>query len=403
MKYRLMDVLHCPECGEDLDVHVYRSQANACEIEEKPGAYCRRICARSNVPASEVAASDCVECHREELIEGKLSCRGCDAVFPLINGVPRLLPRSMLAESVTAYHGEFLERHGEDFPGITGDQAAASGRKVDTLHAFSYQWTTFVDNFAYFRSIYLSFVQPFLQASDFDGRSVLELGCGSGRPASVASSFGAEVFATDLSEAVETAHAASATYPHLHVVQSDIYRLPFRPMFDFVYSVGVIQHLPDPPAAMRSITKVVAPGSRLVIWVYGVRELWYQPIDWLRKLTVRMPFRVLHGLSIVLAVLSEIVLLVPYRILSRIPFTRELAERIPGRIYAKFPFRENVVGWFDRLGAPVTHYFTRDDVEKMLADAEFEAIEVVARPGASASWVAQAIRKGLDANRKDEP
>ncbi|MFQ5545073.1 MAG: class I SAM-dependent methyltransferase, partial [Acidiferrobacterales bacterium] len=355
-------------------------------------------CALSNVPSSQIDPQDCVECYRTEVSEGKLECVGCSDSYPIIGGVPRILSPPLLDESLTAYHADFLDRYGGEFSNLVTLQKRTDRKKAKTLHAFSYQWTTFIENFNYFKGIFLSFVKPFLEPEDFRDRVVLEIGCGSGRPASVASSFGAEVIATDLSEAVQTAQSLTNHYPMLHVVQSDVYTPPFRPYFDFVYSVGVIQHLPDPGLALRSISKVVTPGRRLIVWVYGIREFWYRPIDWLRTITVKMPFRMLHGLSILLAIASEVFLLVPYRILSRIPFTKRLADKIPGHIYANFPFRENVVGWFDRLGAPVTHYFSATDVEYMLARAGFRQIEVMARPGASASWIAQAVRDTTDAN-----
>jgi len=356
VKRRLLDLLCCPSCNGALSLEVLHE-----------------------------GADDCID-------EGLLTCT-CGRTYPIIGGIPRMLPERLLAESLHRHHGEFLRRHAHRYRPPAPPAGVISDRKSRTMKAFGYQWTTFVDNFDYFRSIFLGFVQPFLSPADFAGKLVLEVGCGSGRPASVASSFGAEVVAVDLSEAVQTAHAQTSRFPNLHVVQADAYALPFRPCFDFVYSVGVIQHLPDPPAALRSIARVVPVGHRLVIWVYGKRELWYQPIEWLRKLTVRMPLRLLRGLSWLLAVLSEALLLIPYRILSRFAATRVVAEKIPGRIYARFPFRENVLGWFDRLAAPVTYYFSRDDVERMLTGARFQPIDIVARPGASASWVAAATRQ----------
>jgi SAM-dependent methyltransferase len=304
-----------------------------------------------------------------------------------------MLKSQLLTESLVSYHQDFIDHYGDRFGDLAKIKKSEERKKLATLHLFGYQWTTFVENFSYFKEIFLGFVRPFLAPEDFRGKLVLEVGCGSGRPASVAASFGAEVVGIDLSEAVQTAYSLSKHYPLLHVVQGDAYALPFKPCFDFVYSVGVIQHVPDPPAVLMSISRVVAPGRRLIIWVYGVREIWYQPIDWLRKLTVKLPFTMLRVLSYLLAVLTEITLLMPYRILSRIPVLEKVAKKIPGRIYANFPFRENVVGWFDRLGAPVTYYFSREDVEDMLNKADFECIEVVARPDASASWVASAVRK----------
>jgi hypothetical protein len=93
-----------------------------------------------------------------------------------------------------------------------------------------------------------------------------------------------------------------------------------------------------------------------------------------------------------LAVVSEGLFLTPYRILSKIPATKRIAEKIPGRIYASFPFRENVLGWFDRLGAPITHYFSKEDVQTMFENAGFKEIEIAPRPGASRSWVGQGTK-----------
>lgn len=391
MKYRLLEILCCPECGKDLKLDVFKSEPRqAVDLPSFPSVRCRQWCARTATPPDRVKVEHCISCYATEIVEGVLECR-CGNVYPIIGGIPRILPKKLLLETLANYHKSFLRQHSERLR-IHGASEVHSKEKIDTLHAFSYQWTTFVANFEYFRNIFLSFVRPFLEPRDFQNRLVLEVGCGSGRPASVASSFGAEVVAIDLSESVRTAHSMTKLYPMLHVVQGDAYSLPFKPCFDFVYSVGVIQHLPAPDLAIRSISKVVPSGHRLVIWVYGIREFWYKPIDWLRKVTVNLPFPILHGLSVVLALLSEILLLIPYRILSRIPSTGKFSQRIPGRIYANFPFKENILGWFDRLGAPVTHYFTKDDVERMLIDSNFGNIRIVARPGASASWIAEATK-----------
>lgn len=375
MRYRLLELICCPECGGDLALETGTTARRSADLGDATMPRCRERCTRHCMPAAAVKEDECRACYREEVVDGTLHCTAGHA-FPVIGGIPRLLVGPLLDEAV----GRAATANGE------------TAKKLATLRAFGYQWTTFVDNFDYFRDIFLSFIRPFLTAEDFAGKLVLEVGCGSGRPASVAASFGAEVVAMDLSHAVETAYGMSTHYPLLHVVQGDAYRLPFKAHFDFVYSVGVIQHLPDPAKAFRSIAKVVAPGQRLVVWVYGIREAWYQPIEWLRKLTTRLPFRVVRALSYLLAVMSEIFLLLPYRLMRRVSFLSGLAERIPGRIYALLPFRENVLGWFDRLIAPVTFYFSRDDVVRMMSDAGFKGVEVAARPSASASWVAQGYK-----------
>ncbi|MBM2829431.1 MAG: methyltransferase 11 protein [Gammaproteobacteria bacterium] len=392
MKYRLLEILCCPGCSGDLRLDVFtikQLQSETLTLNNKT-ASCHQHCGLRNLAAKDVNPSECPDCYNIEILEGKLSCQ-CGNIYPIIGGIPRLLPQELLHETLTQYHADFVSKYPDMFP-VSGGRISESRKKIETMHAFGYQWTTFVRNFDYFREIFLSFVRPFLSPDDFSNRLVLEVGCGSGRPASIASSLGAEVVAVDLSEAVQTAYAQAQHYPRLHIIQADAYSLPVKPCFDFVYSVGVLQHLSDPQTAIKSIARAVPFGHKLVIWVYGKRELWYQPIKWLRKLTVKMPYRLLHRLSFVLAVLSEVFLLTPYRFLSRFTATQSFANKIPGHIYANFPFKENVLGWFDRLGAPVTYYFTKEDVERMLTNAGFHHINVTARPGASASWVAEATR-----------
>ncbi len=395
MKYRLVDLLCCPQCRGSLELAKYQMQLsdNISVVATTERPRCTELCARFNHHSDQTNPEECCSCYQNEIVEGRLFCNNCNIAFPIINNIPRLLTANLLTESLAHYHADFLKRYKKDFATLP-KPSLHEGKKVATLHTFSYQWTTFLNNFDYFRDIFLSFVHPFITPQDFEGKTVLEVGCGSGRPACIASSFGAEVIAVDLSEAVESTQKMARHYPMLHVVQADAYALPFRSNLevDFVYSVGVIQHLPNPQEGLRSIARIVQPGRRIIIWVYGVREFWYRPIDLLRKLTIRFPYRILHVFSYGLAILSELFFLIPYRILSKIPGMRCLAEWIPGRIYASFPFKENVLGWFDRLGAPVTYYFTRDQIENMLFEAGFASIQVVARPGASASWVAQGVR-----------
>lgn len=379
MKQRLMELINCPECAGDLDLEAFERRdahpGQALFAAEIPGA-------PAPAPAEPGA----------EIWEGKLTCQKCAREYPVINGVPRLLPSALLAASLQEFHGEFIARYRDRFRELP-DATGAERKRVDTMNAFGYQWTTFLGNFDNYRALFYSFVSPYLQAADFKGKCVLDVGCGSGRPASVVLHDGAEVVGADISQAVESAYALSVWYPNFHAVQADASALPFKPRFDFAYSVGVIQHIPRPGDVFKSVAHVLKPGQRFVIWVYGKREWWYKSIDALRVATTRLPYAVVRAMSWICAVLSELFLLIPYRILAALPPTRRLAERMPGRIYARLPFRENVLGWFDRLVAPVTQYFSRDDVERFYRDGGFGEIEIYARPDASASWVAQASRK----------
>jgi SAM-dependent methyltransferase len=79
-------------------------------------------------------------------------------------------------------------------------------------------------------------------------------------------------------------------HPNLLVVQGDIYALPFAPgSFDFVYSLGVLQHTPDVARAFASLPPMVKPGGKLCVDFY--EKSWKSallPKYWLRPFTKRM-------------------------------------------------------------------------------------------------------------------
>ena len=81
------------------------------------------------------------------------------------------------------------------------------------------------------------------QGTDLKGQWVLDAGCGAGRFAEVAAKAGAKIVALDYSSAVDACYSNLKHHSNLHVVQGDIYSLPFqREAFAFVYSLGVLQH-----------------------------------------------------------------------------------------------------------------------------------------------------------------
>jgi 2-polyprenyl-3-methyl-5-hydroxy-6-metoxy-1,4-benzoquinol methylase len=104
------------------------------------------------------------------------------------------------------------------------------------------------------------------------GRSVLDVGCGAGRFTEIAIKWGAHVTAVDMSDAVYAARANVAHTEQARFVQADARALPFAPgSFDFVFSIGVAQHTPDPLGFVRSVARMVRPGGRAALWIYERR------------------------------------------------------------------------------------------------------------------------------------
>ncbi len=136
-----------------------------------------------------------------------------------------------------------------------------------------------------FEAQFLDWVHP-LRPEFFRGKRVLDAGCGIGRHAYYAASYGAsEVVALDLSGAVETARRNLESFDNVDVVQGDLLRPPFRTAaqgggFDLVYSIGVLHHLPDPHAGFRKLVEYVRPGGTIAVWVYGHENNGVRPTTW---------------------------------------------------------------------------------------------------------------------------
>jgi len=104
------------------------------------------------------------------------------------------------------------------------------------------------------------------------GQWILDVGCGAGRFAEVALNAGAKVVALDYSSAVDACYANLKNHPNLHVVQGDIYALPFGDsIFPFIYSLGVLQHTPDVAKAFASLPAKLSPGGKLCVDYYWKR------------------------------------------------------------------------------------------------------------------------------------
>ena len=171
-----------------------------------------------------------------------------------------------------------------------------------TKSAYALQWNRFrilrpEEDEATFRN------RTGLTPADLAGAVALDGGCGMGRYMRVAARWGARVVGLDLSEAVRAARDLTADLPEVALVRGDLLRPPFPAgTFDHVYSLGVLDHTPDPRAAFLSLARLLKPGGRIAIWVYP-RE---RPLlEWImnaqRAVSTRLPVGMLLGLSRLMA------------------------------------------------------------------------------------------------------
>jgi SAM-dependent methyltransferase len=227
----------------------------------------------------------------QEVEHGHLLCRPCSKSYPIIRGVPRFVSTDSYVQNFSFQWNKHRKT------------------QVDSLSGHSESHNTFLTKTA-------------LTESDMRGKLVLDVGCGTGRFMEVASDLGAEVIGVDLSYAVDAAYTNMGRRRGVHIVQADLFKMPFRPAtFDVAYSIGVLHHTPNTRDAFQRLPHLVKPAGIIAIWVYVWAGEYSRRLDRVRSLTVHLPKLLLYGLCWVFVPLLHS--------LRWVPILRWVAQRIP--------------------------------------------------------------------------
>ena len=118
-----------------------------------------------------------------------------------------------------------------------------------------------------------------LDAIDFKGKRVLEVGLGQGADSEQIIRRGAIWSGLDLTpESVQrvSTRLRVRELPYERIECGSALAMPFENnSFDIVFSHGVLHHIPDVKAAQREIARVLKPEGRLIAMLYARRSLNY--------------------------------------------------------------------------------------------------------------------------------
>lgn len=205
--------------------------------------------------------------HGPEVVEGTLSCRECGARYPVLRGIPRFVGRDAYASS--------FARQWNWFRTVQLDSFNGTHESEQTLEATT-GW----------------------QDDDYSGRFVLDAGVGAGRFAEIVATKGGEVVGIDLTTAVDAAYLNIGRRENVHLVQADIFAMPFRGgAFDLAYSIGVLHHTPDPRVAFDHVAATVKKGGGFAVYLYAAYGPSHYGSDLIRKITTRLPLRMVLAIS----------------------------------------------------------------------------------------------------------
>lgn len=207
-----------------------------------------------------------------------------------------------------------------------------------------------------------------------------DLGCGSGRWAQFMAPKVNQLHCVDASgTALDVARKNLRKHLNVQFHQASAGELPFaNGAMDFGFSLGVLHHVPDTLGALRECARVLRPGAPMQLYLYyrfDNKPTWFANLwvvsDIFRKLISRMPFRVKHFISLVIALLV-------YWPLSRIARVCENAgldvSNYPLASYRSHRLYTLKTDALDRFGTRLEQRFTQQEIVQMLETCGFEDI-----------------------------
>jgi ubiquinone/menaquinone biosynthesis C-methylase UbiE/uncharacterized protein YbaR (Trm112 family) len=347
VKYRVVDLLRCT-CGGSLILK------NAVSLDVPfEGSFdevrCQEICAFKQVAvreANDLRPRDCVECYGQEVSEGDIRCTVCGKTWPVVDGIPRVMP----------------------------DALATDVKKAQDT--FSYEWKMFQfgernwgQDIEFRKELFLDALGA--SVDDLRGKLIFDAGCGSGALSiEMAKSFGMEVIALDLAYGVERAYAHNDS-PYVHFFQGSVLDPPFRDQaFDYLYCAGVLVATPNTFEGFKAIIRTLKVGGRCFIWVYHPITKRFYPrtypklaaYNWIRvHVTSRLPIRLQYWLF-----------------LSTIPLflAKQSVELRLGRRSTRLTWREKMQALFDFFSPKYQHRHEPAEVRQWYAETGFENVAV---------------------------
>lgn len=156
-------------------------------------------------------------------------------------------------------------------PSVTAAPPKTAGREFWNSNPCGGKWASYREFLAWYRT-----VEPYmfetLARHSWEGRRVLEVGCGQGPLVNHLGPTGARIVGMDMSDASLRRAAEGVEELGNHAVrllQADAEKLPFGDAsFDAVVSFGVLHHTPDTDGAVQEVRRVLKPGGTATVMLY---------------------------------------------------------------------------------------------------------------------------------------
>jgi SAM-dependent methyltransferase len=253
--------------------------------------------------------------------------------------------------------------------------------KDKTIKDFGEQWLTYRDNEGYYSSLKLfsDILFPFLKPEDLKNCKIAEIGSGTGRIVNMLLESDAKhVWAIEPSEAFEVLHSNISKPEKVTCLKITGDQLPAYENLDYVFSIGVLHHIPDPAPVVEAAFKALRPGGHFLVWLYGKEGngLYLALIRPLRVLTKRLPH----------FILSSLVEIMYWPLVLYIKSCHRLPLPLRGymlSVLEKMSPEKRRLIIYDQLNPSYAKYYTLFEAKKLLSDGKFVNIRIHHRHGYS--------------------
>lgn len=207
-----------------------------------------------------------------------------------------------------------------------------------------------------------------------------DMGCGSGRWARFVAPKVSILNCIDPSKSINVAKVNLKNFKNINFHKALLNNVNlFESSQDFGYSLGVLHHVPNTQAAIKSCVRLLKPGSPLLIYLYysfdNRSKLYF--LIWkfsniLRKLISTLPEKIKTLITDFIAILIYFPLAKISKILDKLNInTRE----IPLSFYKDKSFYTMRTDSRDRFGTMLENRFSKQEIKKMMENAGLNKIK----------------------------
>jgi len=210
----------------------------------------------------------------------------------------------------------------------------------------------------------------------------LDLGCGSGRWTRYVCEKAKFVEAVDPSEAVFSAASLLKEQKNVRITQAASSDIPFPDnSFDFVFSLGVLHHIPDTGQAMKDCVAKLKQGGCFLVYLYYkldnkslAYKLLFHLADIFRRGICRLPSGVKKIVCDLLAVLFYLPFIGIAKLVKKLSPTKNWFKQIPLWYYHNKTWNVIRNDSLDRFGTPLEQRFSKLEIQEMMENAGLKDI-----------------------------